>query len=111
MTRTRGTGGSRRPQPSASYEAPADKIAFSLNCRSEDHYPYLLQLTEVSENVRFLKAWVRTVSGDWDGCGGRTDLHEIFATLWAAILRANGVASAELVDIGGWCPGETYSRA
>lgn len=42
---------------------------------------------------------------------GRTDLHEIFATFWAAVLRANGVASAELVDDENECPGEIHSRA
>jgi hypothetical protein len=52
------------------------------------------------------------MSWNWDGCGGRTDLHEIFATFWAVVLRGNGVASANLVDEEGWGgPDETYSRA
>lgn len=93
------------------FDALADQVAFSLVCKDQDHFPYSLKLEQAEGDQRFIHSWVRTTSRDWDGCGGRTDLHEVFAALWAAVLRANGVASAELVDLAGWCPGEVHSRA
>lgn len=99
----------KRARPT--FDGPADALAFFLECRDKDHYPLHVRLREADGDVRFVHAWVRFESGMWDGCGGRTDLHEIFATLWAGLLRANGVASAALLDMEGWCaPAEIYSR-
>ena len=54
---------------------------------------------------------VRTTSAIWDGCGGRTDLHDVLAALWAVVLRANGVASSRLVDDEGFAGSpELYAR-
>ncbi|MET3835794.1 hypothetical protein ABIB58_001135 [Brevundimonas sp. UYEF29] len=47
--------------------------------------------------------FVRTSSHQWDGGGGRTDLHDMLGLLWAGVLRANGVASAHVAGEQGWC--------
>lgn len=89
-----------------------DAKVLALPCAGEDHYPFNLQIVEAPGAQLFPHAWVRTVSGAWDGCGGRTDLHEIFGLLWAVLLRVNGVASAAFVDERGFCgEEEIYSRA
>ena len=57
---------------------------------------------EAPGGEHYLYGVVRTSSWELDGCGGRTDVHDLFAVFWAAVLRANGVASAQLVDMAGW---------
>ena len=78
-----------------------DDFVSTLACASEDHYPMSIRREE-SEHGVAIYGIVRTVSGDLDGCGGRTDLHDMLAALWAVVLRANGVASSRLVDVEGW---------
>jgi hypothetical protein len=89
-----------------------DAKVLALPCAGEDHYPFNLQIVGAPGAQLFPHAWVRTVSGAWDGCGGRTDLHEMFGLLWAVLLRANGIASAAFIDERGFCgEAEIYSRA
>lgn len=90
----------------------ADIEAVSLPCVDEDHPPFALKLIDAAGGMVFPHAFVRTTSWNWDGCGGRTDLHEIYGLLWATVLRARGVASAGFVDDGGFgSPTEIYSRS
>lgn len=71
-----------------------------LPCAAELHHPFAL-----SGNANDIGVYghVRTSSWEFDGCGGRTDAHDVYSALWAAVLRANGAASSQLVDIEGWC--------
>ena len=82
----------------------------TLPCASEDHYPMSIRRVE-SERGVVIDGIVRTTSDHWDGCGGRTDLHDMLAAIWAVVLRANGVASSRLIDSGGFCGSpELYAR-
>lgn len=78
-----------------------DQEALAMPCREEPHHPFALRFADVSGGAIFPHASVRTTSWEWDGCGGRTDLHEMLGLLWAMILRSRGVASAYFVDEGG----------
>ena len=78
-----------------------DGFVSTLRCASEDHYPMSIRREESEEGVA-IYGIVHTVSGEVDGCGGRTDLHDMLAALWAVVLRANGVASSRLVDVEGF---------
>jgi len=78
-----------------------DDFVSTLACASDDHYPMSIRREESEQGVA-IYGIVRTVSGELDGCGGRTDLHDMLAALWAVVLRANGVASSRLVDVEGW---------
>ncbi len=77
-----------------------DRVS-SLPCASREHYPMSLRRAETEQGVEIYGV-VRTDSWYRDGCGGRTDLHDILAVLWALVLRANGVASSRFVDEEGW---------
>jgi hypothetical protein len=89
----------------------ADQEALAFSCRAEPHHPFSLKFVDAPGGVVFPHASVRTTSWEWDGCGGRTDLHEMLALLWAMILRARGTASAGFLDEGGFVgPREIYAR-
>ena len=70
-----------------------------MSCATEAHYPFVLKKTE--DGGHFY-GHVRTTSWELDGCGGRTDIHDLLPVLWALVLRANGAASTTLVDFEGW---------
>lgn len=79
-----------------------DEEAFRLECASEPHYPF--KIHDGNDHQAFIMfGSVRTSSWDgWDGGGGRTDLHDMFGLMWAAALRASGVASASVYASEGW---------
>lgn len=102
----------RSKRAAAPVLSEADREAMDLVCRNEAHHPFNLNFVDAPGGMTFPHAFVRTTSWEWDGCGGRTDLHEIFGLLWAMLLRARGVASAGFFDDGGFGnPTEIYSRA
>jgi hypothetical protein len=82
-----------------------------LPCAGEVHRPFALYRAALGEREVMLYGNVRTSSWEFDGCGGRTDAHDIFSVFWAAVLRATGAASTRLIDeegMGGFP--ELYSR-
>ena len=87
-----------------------EDVVRALPCALKAHYPLSISRVESDGGVAIYGS-VRTTSDHWDGCGGRTDLHEVLAALWAAILRTNGVASSRLIDMEGMCGSpEVYQR-
>ena len=79
-----------------------DSKALGLECAAETHEP--LMITEGTvEGESVIYGYVRTTSFHLDGCGGRTDIHDVWSALWAGVLRANGIASSWLIDEVGWC--------
>jgi hypothetical protein len=89
---------------------PVEELAFALPCALQNHYPLSVRVDASSTDVA-MHGVVRTTSTSWDGCGGRTDLHDVLSATWAAVLRANGVASSRLVGVEGMCgPPELYAR-
>lgn len=113
MARAKRTSKSARgPKRVAEECDPLNREVLALPCREQDHYPFSLKFVDTSGDMRFPHASVRTTSWEWDGCGGRTDLHEMFGLLWALLLRVQGVASAAFMDEGGFGgPNEIYARA
>ena len=78
-----------------------DDVVSALPCASDAHDPMSIRQVKSEQDVA-IHGIVRTTSAHWDGCGGRTDLHDMLAALWAVVLRANGVASSRLVDVEGF---------
>ncbi|MXS83758.1 restriction endonuclease [Nitrosomonas oligotropha] len=63
-------------------------------CSEEPHEPFLVRETPInfpSQNRLLLWGTVRTVGDQFDG--DRTDVHDIFAIVWASVMRAFGLAS------------------
>jgi hypothetical protein len=91
--------------------ARIDSLALAQPCAFEDHYPLHVREQQTDQGP-VVFGHVRTSSSILDGCGGRTDVHDLLSLFWAAILRANGVASSRLIDEGGFAdiPGELYAR-
>lgn len=88
----------------------ADELFASLPCAADEHFPFRLIRGGDSTGVIFYGA-VRLSSSQWDGGGGRTDLHDIFGLMWAAALRATGAASSEVwLEVGMAGSPEIYSR-
>lgn len=89
---------------------PFDDFVLSLECAQADHWPLKVHVG-ASDGAQTVHGAVRTDSYFWDGGGGRTDLHDILSAIWAAILRANGVASSRLLKMEGVSgPPELYAR-
>ncbi|ESZ32933.1 restriction endonuclease [Mesorhizobium sp. L2C066B000] len=87
-----------------------DKLFVLQPCAQDEHFPFCLIKGGDSSGVIFYGA-VRLSSSQWDGGGGRTDLHDIFGLMWAAALRATGAASPEVwLDVGWTGTPEIYSR-
>lgn len=87
-----------------------DSQALALACAAEVHEPLIINQERVAGEA-VVYGYVRTSSFHLDGCGGRTDIHDVWSALWAGVLRANGVASARLIDEVGWCgPPELSAR-
>lgn len=93
------------------HQARIGEIAMKQACALEDHYPFLVR-EEGTEMGSLVFGYVRTTSAELDGCGGRTDVHDVLSLLWAAVLRAMGAVSSRLIDDGGFTgiPGEIYGR-
>lgn len=87
-----------------------DKFFASQPCAGDDHFPFRLIKGGDASGV-IIYGVVRLNSSDWDGGGGRTDLHDIFGLMWAAALRATGASSPEVwLDVGMVGKPEIYSR-
>jgi len=80
-------------------------------CAQERHDPFVIA-EETSERGSMVYGYVRTSSYHLDGCGGRTDVHDVFSLLWACVMRASGAASTNLLSEGGFggIEEEIYAR-
>lgn len=86
-----------------------DQFVALQPCALKLHFPFKIALASDAGNV-IPYGSVRFGSSDWDGCGGRTDLHDVFGLAWAASLRASGAASSQVwIDIG-WAGSPEISR-
>jgi hypothetical protein len=89
---------------------PLDAMVLALECAQAHHWPLSIHVSAL-DGVQTVHGSVRTDSYIWDGGGGRTDLHDVISVVWAAILRANGVASSRLLKIVGMTGSpEIYAR-
>jgi hypothetical protein len=84
-----------------------------FSCASETHEPFRLTEAPIQfagADECFLYGTVRTTSWQFDR--DRTDLHDVFSLVWAAVLRAFGLASPWLIDEpnGFGAPGELSAR-
>ncbi|CAM4400633.1 Restriction endonuclease type IV Mrr domain-containing protein [Comamonas aquatilis] len=80
-------------------------------CAQERHDPFVIA-EETSERGSMIFGYVRTSSYQMDGCGGRTDVHDVFSLLWACVMRATGAASPILLSEEGFAgiEEEIYAR-
>lgn len=80
-------------------------------CAQDRHDPFVIG-EETSERGSMVFGYVRTSSYQLDGCGGRTDVHDVFSLLWACVMRAVGAASSSLFSEGGFAgiEEEIYAR-
>lgn len=80
-------------------------------CAQERHDPFVIA-EETSERGSMIFGYVRTSSHQLDGCGGRTDVHDVFSLLWACVMRATGAASPILLSEEGFAgiEEEIYAR-
>jgi hypothetical protein len=70
-----------------------------FSCSEQTHEPFRLMETPIefeNEEEGFLWGAVRT-SG-WQFDGDRSDIHDVFSLVWAALLRAFGLSSPWLID-------------
>lgn len=81
------------------------------SCAQERHEPFVV-VEETRERGNMVFGYVRTSSHQLDGCGGRTDVHDVFSLLWACVMRASGAASSSLFGEGGFSGNEEeiYAR-
>lgn len=86
-------------------------IVMSQPCAQERHDPFVIA-EETSARGSMIFGYVRTNSYQLDGCGGRTDVHDVFSLLWACVMRASGAASPTLISEGGFAgiEEEIYAR-
>lgn len=80
-------------------------------CAQERHDPFVIG-EEVSGRGSMVFGYVRTSSYQLDGCGGRTDIHDMFSLLWSCVMRASGAASTSLFSERGFVgiEEEIYAR-
>lgn len=79
-------------------------------CAQERHDPFVIG-EETSARGSMIFGHVRTNSYQLDGCGGRTDVHDVFSLLWACVMRAYGAASSMLISESGFdSEEEIYAR-
>lgn len=80
-------------------------------CAQERHDPFVIA-EETSARGSMIFGYVRTSSYQLDGCGGRTDVHDVFSLLWACVMRASGAASPILISEAGFggIEEEIYAR-
>lgn len=86
-------------------------IVMSQSCAQERHDPFVIA-EETSARGSMIFGYVRTSSYQLDGCGGRTDVHDVVSLLWACVMRASGAASSTLISEGGFAgiEEEIYAR-
>jgi hypothetical protein len=80
-----------------------DEFLLASPCAGDHHFPFRIMASRGEGGViPYGSVRIDSYYG-WDGCGGRTDLHDILGLVWAASLRASGAASAQVwIDVG-WC--------
>lgn len=61
--------------------------------------PFGISIDMVSEDFAEAELYLTVRTTSWDFGGERTDLHDVFSLLWAAMLRAREVASGRLVTV------------
>lgn len=61
--------------------------------------PFGISIDMVSDDFAGAELYLTVRTTSWDFGGERTDLHDIFSLLWAAVLRAREVASGRLVTV------------
>ena len=83
----------------------------SQPCAQVRHDPFVVS-EETLACGSMIFGYVRTNSYKLDGCGGRTDVHDVFSLLWACVMRASGAASPILISEGGFAgiEEEIYAR-
>ena len=86
-------------------------IVMGQPCAQERHDPFVIA-EETSARGSMIYGYVRTSSHQLDGCGGRTDVHDVFSLLWACVMRASGAASSMLISEIGFAEieEEIYAR-
>lgn len=87
------------------------ELVMGQPCAQERHDPFVVG-EESSERGSIVFGYVRTSSAQLDGCGGRTDVHDVFSLLWACVMRASGAASSTLLSESGFAgiEEEIYAR-
>lgn len=87
------------------------ELVMGQPCAQERHDPFVVG-EESSERGSIVFGYVRTSSAQLDGCGGRTDVHDVFSLLWACVMRASGAASPTLLSESGFAgiEEEIYAR-
>lgn len=88
------------------YEPPV------FSCSDQTHEPFRLMeeaFQSPESHERYLWGVVSTNGAQFDG--DRTDIHDVFSLVWAAVLRAFGLSSPWLIDEPhGFVPGELGAR-
>lgn len=62
-------------------------------------HPFGISVDMVSDDFAGAELYLTVRTTSWDFDGERTDLHDVFSLLWAAMLRAREVASGRLVTV------------
>lgn len=62
-------------------------------------HPFGISIDMVSDDFAEAELYLTVRTTSWDFGGERTDLHDAFSLLWAAMLRAREVASGRLVTV------------
>lgn len=78
-----------------------DEFLLASPCAGDHHFPFRIMASRGEGGViPYGVVRIDSYYG-WDGCGGRTDLHDVLGLAWAASLRASGAASAQVwIDVG-----------
>lgn len=94
-----------------SFKQKLHDIVMRQPCAQERHDPFVIA-EETSARGNIIFGYVRTNSYQLDGCGGRTDVHDVFSLLWACVMRASGAASSILISEMGFAGSEVeiYAR-
>ncbi|WP_164465517.1 restriction endonuclease [Burkholderia gladioli] len=95
----------------ASLSQRLHNIVMTRPCAQERHDPFVIAEEKTSRGSMIF-GYVRTSSYQLDGCGGRTDVHDVFSLLWGCVMRAAGAASPILFSEAGFAgiEEEIYAR-
>lgn len=81
-------------------------VSEPCNCGDPDcpggvpvRHPFGISIDMVSDDFAGAELYLTVRTTSWDFGGERTDLHDVFSLLWAAMLRAREVASGRLVTV------------
>lgn len=88
-----------------------------LHCSEEDHPPFNVIWHMVDDDRNLAELYMAVRTNSWDGTsswgGERTDLHDVFSSCWAMLLRARERASVRMIDVPNpatHISGEVYAR-